>query len=96
MSYPNPTNLVCVLFGTAIPTSSFNFFILVNLSLYLSKQKLIVFHQMLLIIQHSMTGLMGASSRGYTKTVSVLLAAKADPNVTDEVKLHYSHYLYDY
>ena len=26
--------------------------------------------------------------------VSVLLAAKADPNITNEVKLHYSHCLY--
>jgi hypothetical protein len=50
---------------------------------------------MLLIIQHSLTGLMGASSRGFTETVSVLLAAKADPNITDEVKLHYSHCLYN-
>ena len=27
-----PTNLVCVLFGPAIPTSSFNFFILIAIS----------------------------------------------------------------
>ena len=38
---------------------------------------------------------MKASWRGFTKTVSVLLAVKADPNITDEVKLHYSHYLYN-
>ena len=38
---------------------------------------------------------MFASLRGYTKTVSVLLAAKADPNITDQVKLHYSHWLYN-
>jgi hypothetical protein len=38
---------------------------------------------------------MRASGGGYTETVSVLLVAKADPNITDEVKLHYSHYLYN-
>ena len=42
-----------------------------------------------------MTGLMEASYHGFTETVSVLLAAKADPNITDEVKLHYSHCLYN-
>ena len=50
---------------------------------------------MLTIIQYGKTGLMMASRRGSTETVSVLLAAKADPNVTDGVKLHYSHYLYN-
>ena len=38
---------------------------------------------------------MEASWCGFTETVSVLLAAKADPNITDEVKLHYSHCLYN-
>ena len=38
---------------------------------------------------------MRASDGGYTETVSVLLAAKADPNITNEVKLHYSHCLYN-
>ena len=33
-----------------------------------------------------------ASSRGYTKTVKVLTEAKADPSITDKVKLHYTHY----
>ena len=42
-----------------------------------------------------MTGLMRASDEGYTETVRVLLEAKADPNITDEVKLHYSHCLYN-
>ena len=38
---------------------------------------------------------MYASFQGFTETVSVLLAAKADPNITDKVKLHYSHCLYN-
>ena len=38
---------------------------------------------------------MWASLSGNTETVSVLLAAIADPNITDEVKLHYSHCLYN-
>ena len=38
---------------------------------------------------------MWASSKGYTATVSVLLEAKADPNITDEVKLHYSPCFYN-
>ena len=38
---------------------------------------------------------MFASVRGFTETVSVLLEAKADPNITAEVKLHYSHCLYN-
>ena len=50
---------------------------------------------MLSIIQLGRTSLMEASLRGYTDTVRVLLEAKADPNITDEVKLHYSHCLYN-
>ena len=38
---------------------------------------------------------MYASVGGFTETVSVLLAAKADPDITNEVKLHYSHCLYN-
>ena len=38
---------------------------------------------------------MWVSLFGYTETMSVLLAAKADPNITNEVKLHYSHCLYN-
>ena len=38
---------------------------------------------------------MYASFQGYTKTIRVLLAANADPNITNEVKLHYSHCLYN-
>ena len=37
---------------------------------------------------------MRASNGGYIETMSVLLAAKADPNITDEVKLHYNHALF--
>ena len=37
---------------------------------------------------------MAASYCGYEDIVSVLLAAKVDPDITDEVKLHYSHCLY--
>ena len=51
--------------------------------------------KILSIIQNGRTSLMMASWHGYTETVSVLLAAKADPNITDEVKLHYSHCLYN-
>ena len=35
---------------------------------------------------------MEASFRGYTEIVRLLAEAKADPNITDEVKLHYTHY----
>ena len=38
---------------------------------------------------------MVASFLGFTETMSVLLEAKADPNITDKVKLHYSHCLYN-
>ena len=48
---------------------------------------------MLFIIQRGRTGLIEASDDGSTEIVSVLLAAKADPNITDKVKLHYSHCL---
>ena len=34
---------------------------------------------------------MWASGDGYTETVRVLLEAKADPNITNEVKLHYMY-----
>ena len=47
------------------------------------------------IIQHGYTGLMFASQEDFTETVRVLLEAKADPNITDEVKLHYSRCLYN-
>ena len=47
------------------------------------------------VIQGGWTSLMRASSDGYTNIVSVLLEAKADPNITDEVKFHYSHCLYN-
>ena len=50
---------------------------------------------MLSIIQNGDTGLMWASEGGYTEIVSVLLEAKADPNITDKVKLHDSHCLYN-
>ena len=33
-----------------------------------------------------------ASYRGFTEIVKVLAEAKADPNITDKVKLHYTHY----
>ena len=39
------------------------------------------------------TCLMRASDDGHVDTVRVLLEAKADPNITNEVKLHYSHCL---
>ena len=35
---------------------------------------------------------MWASYRGFTEIVKVLAEAKADPNITDKVKLHYTHY----
>ena len=34
---------------------------------------------------------MRASGDGHVDIVRVLLEAKADPNITNEVKLHYSH-----
>ena len=42
-----------------------------------------------------MTGLMAASQFGYVDAVRVLLEAKADPNLTDDVRFHYSHCLYN-
>ena len=50
---------------------------------------------MLSIVQYGKTGLMAASEGGYTETVRVLLEAKADPNITNRVKLHYCHCLYN-
>ena len=44
-------------------------------------------------IQVGDTSLMEASSGGYINTVRALLEAKAVPNITNEVKLHYSHCL---
>ena len=35
---------------------------------------------------------MEASYRGFTEIVKVLAEAKADPNITDAVNLHYTHY----
>ena len=58
----------------------------------LSRQALVEF---LSIIQTGDTGLMVASANDAREVVSVLLEAKADPNITDEVKLHYSHCLYN-
>ena len=41
----------------------------------------------LIIIQDGETALMWASAHGHTDTVKALLEAKADPNITDKVKL---------
>ena len=49
----------------------------------------------LYVIQYGMTGLMEASINGHTDTVRALLEAKPDPNNSDEVKLHFSHCLYN-
>ena len=49
----------------------------------------------LLLIQDGWTDLMAASLCGHLNSVRVLLEAKADPNITREVKLHYSHCLYN-
>ena len=35
-----------------------------------------------------------ASSRSHTEIVRLLAEAKADPNITNKVKLHYTHYCY--
>ena len=45
------------------------------------------------IIQLGETCLILASMNDARDAVSVLLAAKADPNITKEVKLHYGHCL---
>ena len=50
---------------------------------------------MLSIIQDGYTGLIWAIALGYTEIFRVLLEVKADPNITDEVKLHYNHCLYN-
>ena len=51
----------------------------------------------LFIIQENLSGTMAACRRSYKHAVRVLLDAKADPNITDEVKLHYcnSHCLFN-
>ena len=54
-----------------------------------------IFVPMLSVIQVGSTGLMEASINGHTSTMRILLEAKTDPNFTDEVKLHYSHCLYN-
>ena len=41
------------------------------------------------VIQKGWTSLMAASYDGYGDIVRVLLEAKADPNITDEVKVRY-------
>ena len=51
-------------------------------------------HSFLSLIQDGRTGLMEASYRGYTEIVKVLAEAKADPNITDKVKHHYTNYCY--
>ena len=47
------------------------------------------------IIQYGDAGLMVASRDGYPDAVRVLLEAKADPNIINKVKLHFSHCLYN-
>ena len=49
-----------------------------------------MFVPMLSVIQYGWTGLMRASINGHTSTVWILLETKADPNITDEVKVHYN------
>ena len=57
--------------------------------------KIISYNSIISILQDGMTGLMAASLGGFVDTVRVLLEAKADPNLTDDVRLHYSHCLYN-
>ena len=38
---------------------------------------------------------MEASSNERADAVEILLEVKSDPNITDEVKFHYSHSLYN-
>lgn len=47
------------------------------------------------MFQYGETGLIQASRLGFIDTVQVLLEAKADPNITNDVRLHYSHCLYN-
>ena len=51
--------------------------------------------RLLSIIQYGKTGLMIASENDARDVVGVLLEAKADPNIITEVKLLYSHCLYN-
>lgn len=44
-------------------------------------------HTLLSILQDGVTSLMWASNNGHTDTVKVLLDAKADFNITDNVRL---------
>ena len=50
----------------------------------------IMFVPMLSVIQYGLTGLMRASVNGHTSTMRIFLEAKADPNIIDEVKVHYN------
>ena len=59
--------------------------------IYTSHKVVTIIH-LLSIIQDSRTGLMLATSRGHTEIVRLLAEAKADPNITDRVKLRYTHY----
>ena len=56
---------------------------------------IISYNSIISILQDGMSGLMEASREGFIDTVRVLLEAKADPNITDDVRLHYSHCLYN-
>ena len=49
-----------------------------------------------IIIQNGYTDLMRASGGDSISIVRALLEAKADPNITTEVKLYYSHCLYQF
>ena len=49
----------------------------------------ILIWKLYLLLQDGETALMQASGGGHTDTVKVLLDAKADPNITDKVKLQW-------
>ena len=46
-----------------------------------------IVYSLLSIIQYGVTALMEASARGHTEVVKVLVEAKADLNITDQVNL---------
>ena len=55
---------------------------------------IISYNSIISILQDGMTGLMVASCGGFVDTMRVLLEAKADPNITNDVRLHYTATVY--
>ena len=61
-----------------------------SVTVYCTCMLWISYNRIISILQDGRTGLMVASLGGFVDTVRVLLEAKADPNITDDVRLHYT------